>query len=289
MKQLLFILLCMITLTISACSDSAEEQGNDQVMDENNQETEEELEDEAEEKPEKGNGTETEENNTENRRAENEEGKVNTETVTEPEYTVSETWSIVPIDDADEEVVLLTIDDAPDGQALQMAETLYELDADAIFFVNGHFLNTPEDEETLKEIHEMGFFIGNHTYNHPFLPDIPEEEQTEEILSLSDRIEEIIGERPRFFRAPNGANTDNVIELVEEEDMTLMNWSYGYDWEEEYMSAEAIADIMVNTELLGNGANLLMHDREWTAEALGDIVTGLRDQGYEIVDPALIE
>ncbi|MFA1818711.1 polysaccharide deacetylase family protein [Virgibacillus oceani] len=283
MRQLLFILFYTTALAISACDNSPEIEDNDQASDQVNQETEEQTNENAEETQREEDKAETEEGK------EREEGKVNTETVTEPVYTVADSWSIVPIDDANEEVVLLTIDDAPDGHALQMAETLHELDANAIFFVNGHFLNTPEDEDILKEIHNMGFYIGNHTYNHPFLPDIPEEEQTEEIVILSDRIEEIIGERPRFFRAPNGANTDHVIEVVEEEDMTLMNWSYGYDWEEEYMSSEAIADIMVHTELLGNGANLLMHDREWTAGALGEIVNGLRDQGYEIVDPALIE
>jgi len=288
MKKLCFILLCMIALTMTACANSSEEE-DAQTLDEENEGYEEQSGENDEEMQDEENRTATDEND-EDGQQESEEDTVNKEIKEEPEYSVSEeTWSIVPMDDADEEVVLLTIDDAPDGQALQMAETLYDLGANAIFFVNGHFLNTPEDEEVLKKIHEMGFFIGNHTYNHPFLPDIPEEEQTEEIVSLSDRIEGIIGERPRFFRAPNGANTDHVIELAEEEGMTLMNWSYGYDWEEEYMSSEALADIMVNTEMLGNGANLLMHDREWTAEALPDIVNGLREQGYEIVDPALIE
>lgn len=32
-----------------------------------------------------------------------------------------------------------------------------------------------------------------------------------------------------------------------------------------------------------------MHDRPWTAEALADIVKGLRDKGYEIADPATIK
>ena len=32
-----------------------------------------------------------------------------------------------------------------------------------------------------------------------------------------------------------------------------------------------------------------MHDRMWSSEALSDIVTGLKDQGYGLVDPATIE
>ena len=51
-----------------------------------------------------------------------------------------------------------------------------------------------------------------------------------------------------------------------------------------------LADIMVNTELLTVMALiLLMHDREWTAEALQDIVEGLRAKGYDFIDPATIQ
>ncbi|GIO22346.1 polysaccharide deacetylase family protein [Oceanobacillus sp. J11TS1] len=231
--------------------------------------------------------------------AETDEAPDTTEEDTEPAYYVSEeTASIIPIDDANEDVVLLTIDDAPDNYALEMAETLQEKGVKAIFFVNGHFLEDEEGKEKLKKIHEMGFPIGNHTYSHPVLPDISEEEQTEQIVTVNDQIEEIIGERPKFFRAPHGANTDHTRELARQEGMLLMNWTYGYDYFEPYEDADKLKEAMitgegpevdVNYSLLKPGANLLMHDREWTTEALGDIVDGLQDQGYEIVDPHLIE
>lgn len=208
----------------------------------------------------------------------------------EKEYKINDViWTVEPIEEANPEVVLLTIDDAPDQHAVEMAETLKEKDVPAIFFVNGHFLTTDEEKERLKEIHNMGFEIGNHTATHPDLKAISEEEQREEIVSVSDQVEDIIGERPRFFRAPFGSNTDFSKELVAEEGMTLMNWTYGYDWESDYQSADALADIMVNNEFVQNGANLLMHDREWTNEALSDIVDGLRDKGYDFVDPHTIE
>ncbi|WP_404408907.1 polysaccharide deacetylase family protein [Jeotgalibacillus malaysiensis] len=208
----------------------------------------------------------------------------------EPLYEINEAnWSVTPISDAPSNVVLLTIDDAPDQHAVEMAEKLHQMDAPAIFFVNGHFLDTPEEEEMLKEIHALGFSIGNHTFSHPNLREISEEEQREEIISLSDRVEEIIGERPKFFRAPFGANTDFTESLVKEEGMILMNWTYGYDWEADYQDAAALADIMVNTEYLSPGANLLMHDRAWTNDAITEIVEGLRAKDYSIVDPKTIK
>ncbi|WP_173916610.1 polysaccharide deacetylase family protein [Halobacillus sp. Marseille-Q1614] len=207
----------------------------------------------------------------------------------ESQYRMTESGTFVPIHNANENVVLLTFDDAPDAHALEIAQTLKELEAPAIFFVNGHFLDTEEEKETLKQIQSMGFPIGNHTMSHPSLPELSEQEQREEIVKLNDIVEEIIGERPKFFRAPFGQNTEYTKQVAEEEGMLLMNWTYGYDWEPQYQNAESLADIMVNTEFLRPGANLLMHDREWTAKAVPAIVKGFRDKGYELLDPALIE
>jgi peptidoglycan/xylan/chitin deacetylase (PgdA/CDA1 family) len=198
-------------------------------------------------------------------------------------------WGFEPVNGAEAEAVLLTIDDAPGKHALEMAKLLKERNVPAIFFVNGHFLDTDEEKETLKKIHEMGFAIGNHTQTHANLPSIPEEQQREEILAVNNTIEETIGEKPKFFRAPNGANTEFSRELVKQEGMLLMNWTYGYDWEKKYMDAAALTDIMVNTEYLQNGANLLMHDREWTAQALPGIIEGLKGEGYSFIDPAEIK
>lgn len=212
------------------------------------------------------------------------------EEVAGPLYVLNEAnWTFKPISDAPEKVVLLTIDDAPDKRALEMAKTLKSLNAPAIFFVNGHFLDTDEEKVVLKEIHDMGFAIGNHTQTHANLKQLSEEEQLAEIMQVSETIEEVIGEKPKFFRAPFGVNTDFSRDLVKNEGMLLMNWTYGYDWESKYQDAGALADIMVNSEYLTDGANLLMHDRVWTDAALKQIVEGLRAKGYEMINPTSIK
>lgn len=280
MKKIVWVSLLIVAVVLSACSNNGEdkekEQSDAEVAQKENQQQEKDEKEGEDKDTEVSAGVEVD--------------KENQEDIPEPKYKVSDTWSIVPLDeDTNEEVVLITIDDAPDKHALEMAKTLKELDVNAIFFVNGIFLESQEGKDKLEKIHEMGFLIGNHTYSHPYLPDLSEEEQKEEVIKVNDMVEDIIGERPKFFRAPNGANTDYTKQLAKEEGMTLMNWVYGYDWEPEYQSKEAITDIMLHTELLSNGANLLMHDREWTAAALSDIITGLREKGYETVDPKLIE
>lgn len=211
---------------------------------------------------------------------------------TEYQYQINpETFSVEPIDEehaTDEKLALLTFDDAPDKHAVEIAHKLKDLDVSAIFFVNGMYIESEEGKQALEEIHDMGFEIGNHTQTHANLQTIPEEQQREEILKTNELVEEIIGTKPRFFRAPHGANTDFSEQLVAEEGMTLMNWSFGYDFQPEYQTADALIDITLNTELLYDGANILMHDRDWTNEAVIPIVEGLRDKGFTLVDPKLI-
>lgn len=274
MRKITWIFLLVLCVLMTACSDSTA-----------TKDTSDQAEKKAEQKQDQQKDVEKEKDDKKDKEV-NKQMEVNDP---DPEYKVSDIYSVVPIDDADEKVVLLTIDDAPDKYALEMAKTLKKLDVNAIFFVNGHFLETPEQKKRLKKIHDMGFMIGNHTYSHAYLPDLSKEEQKKEVVRVDDMVEDIIGEKPKFFRAPNGANTDYTEKLSKEEGMILMNWSYGYDWNEEYMSKDAITDIMLNTELLTSGATLLMHDREWTSKALKDIVTGLQDKGYEMVDPKLIK
>lgn len=268
-KTRLILLLSMIIVILIACDNGEDKKSTEET------ETKTEIDRDKEE--------------------DNTQGQDNAETKKEEQevratYEVNENWFVKPKsgEQEPEDVVLLTIDDAPDEYALEMAEKLHEMNVSAIFFVNGMFLQTEEEKENLRKIDELGFPIGNHTMTHADLTTLSEAEQKEEILGVNELIEEILGKKPAFFRAPYGNNSDYTKELAKEEDMLLMNWVYGYDWDKAYQEKEALSDIMVNTEHLSDGAILLMHDRDWTNEALEDIVTGLQEKGYDMLDPAKI-
>lgn len=213
----------------------------------------------------------------------------------EKEYVIDpDVFSVQPIEGTVDNELLLTFDDTPnphhpEGNTMRIANSLKEAGAGAIFFVNGMYLEDENSRQIIKDLYDMGFEIGNHTETHPKLTELSPEQQYDEIMATSDKIEEITGERPRFFRPPHGLITDYALELCEQEDMQFTNWSYGYDWMPEYHEPAALTEISLQTELLAPGANILMHDFEWTADALDDILAGYQEQGFDFVDPKAIQ
>jgi len=279
------ILFTALLLVLAGCQDNIPENGA-KTANSTEQEAAETATDEDENESSDEEQSETGESGKNQAGEEPTEETIKNEEVSFAYEVNPERFTIEPIDeDGETQVALLTFDDAPDEHAVEIAEVLKENNAPAIFFVNGMYLESDEGKEDLKQIYDMGFEIGNHTQNHVSLPEVSEDEQYDEIVQTNDLVEEITGERPRFFRAPFGQNTDYSKQVAEDEGMVLMNWTYGYDWEAEYQDAEALADIMVNTDYLNDGANLLMHDRTWTRDAIEDIVAGLREKDYTLVDP----
>lgn len=210
-------------------------------------------------------------------------------------YIDPEISSVLPAnEDANPNVVLATVDDVPrklpetPTSSVEEAQAMADRGIYGIFFVNGMYLEGEDGEEgrqALKEIADMGHVIGNHTLTHYSLDQVPDEETLRhEIIGNQDIIEEVIGYRPQFFRPPHGIEAPGLEGILEEENMVSMNWSYGFDWDENYSDPATLADVMVNTEFLSPGANLLMHDLTWTNEAMPAILDGIQAKGYEFVD-----
>ena len=200
---------------------------------------------------------------------------------------------IIPLDgNSSENVLLFTFDDAPqepDSYALEMAQVMKEKDVNAIFLVNGMYLESEWGREITKQVHDMGFEIGNHTHTHPNLRELTYEEQYNEIVATNQVVEEITGAPVRWFRPPFGLFNMDTILICNELGLQLMTWSFGYDWMDEYLSGPELAAVSLDNTYIRPGANILMHDRSWTLDALPTMIDGYRELGYHIVDPYLIQ
>ena len=175
-----------------------------------------------------------------------------------------------------EKAIALTFDDGPSDYTQQLLEGLEEYDAYVTFFVVGK--TAEKNPEVVKQAHENGHLIGNHTYSHIDFYKSSMAEIKADIKKGADVIESITGEKPLFLRAPYGNATFIQLKLA---DSFFIHWSNStYDWykpEEEYIYNR----IMKTAKY---GAIILMHDtKEATVKAVLRAIPELQAQGYELV------
>ena len=182
--------------------------------------------------------------------------------------------------------VAITFDDGPNPEPLgKILETLKEENVKATFFVVGS--NMKQHSQWAKKYIQYGHEIGNHTYSHRNYYQLKEKksmQEIEKILSkeLDDGEAEIIrtaGVKPLFMRMPNGFNSPMVKKVAKEKEYLIVNWTFGCDWQK-YSKDELIKKYLRSVE---PGAIFLFHEKNITAEALSEIITGIEKKGYEIV------
>jgi len=171
----------------------------------------------------------------------------------------------------------------PAGFDREIIEVLLEYQVPATFFVGGHWAVThPRETQWLAEI--PLFEMGNHSWTHPDLPDLMEEEIGQQILRAQDAIWQLTGVVPRLFRLPAGKYNDLVLSVVAWHGLYTIQWDVDTGDPVFDTTPEVLAkNVRDRTQ---NGSIILMHanGRGWhTAEALPSMIEFLRGQGYELV------
>ena len=164
-----------------------------------------------------------------------------------------------------------------DTEALIQILDSYEVPA--TFFVVGEWAQRCPD--SVKALQQAGHEIMNHSDTHPHMNQCSEEEITSEVKGCNEKIQELTGVEPTLFRCPYGEYNDKVIATVRSLGMTPVQWSVdSLDWKG--ISAEEITENVVSK--VESGSILLFHnDAEHTPEALPNVITVLKNQGYRFV------
>ncbi|CAG8471604.1 130_t:CDS:2 [Ambispora leptoticha] len=106
----------------------------------------------------------------------------------------------------------LTFDDGPMMWTHELLDTLKAKNITATFFVNGHNWGCIYDyADILQRILYEGHQIGSHTWSHPSMPNITNEEITYQMHTLENALRKIIGHIPRFMRPPYGNQDERVL------------------------------------------------------------------------------
>ncbi len=185
----------------------------------------------------------------------------------------------------DQKLVALTFDDGPESELTpEILDILDEHDIKATFFVIGQ--NAARHTETLREIHDRGHEIGNHSWSHKYLPKISKRSKKDEILKTEELLEDVLGKHTPIFRPPYGAVKAQDKELIDSLGYKIVNWSVDTrDWAG--TSGEQIRKYV--KQQLKPGGIILMHNSGNTKtvknmiKTLPTMINWIEEQGYEFV------
>ncbi|WP_442948130.1 polysaccharide deacetylase family protein [Nostoc sp.] len=182
-----------------------------------------------------------------------------------------------------EKVIALGIDDGPwPKTTLEMLDILKQNDVKVTFFWVGQALQVNPD--LAKQEVAEGHAIGNHTWHHWYRR-MDEATAKSEIDRTADLIYKTTGVKTALFRPPGGFLNNGLAAYAKSQKDAVIMWSLTSADTDPHAKPQAF----VNNVLKGAkpGSIVLMHDgggdRQRTVQALPQIISGLKQQGYRFV------
>lgn len=171
----------------------------------------------------------------------------------------------------------------PDGVRVtsKILDTLKEKNVKAVFFVTMWYCKSAPD--LVQRMIDEGHVVGNHSNNHPVMPDQTIDTMVYEVTSLHDYVKEHFGYEMTLFRPPTGAFSTRSLSVVQSLGYKNVLWSFAHaDWEVKNQPAlESSKKNIIDSA--HNGAIYLLHAVSTTnASVLGEVIDGIQSKGFEI-------
>ena len=181
---------------------------------------------------------------------------------------------------SERKVAALTFDDGPNTETTpQVLEKLKKYGVVGSFFLVGDNI-TPESAQVSRRAFEAGCEINNHSRTHSAMPQLSPEEMRAEVEYTSAAIAQITGEKPRFFRPPYIAISEQMYDNI---DLAFIAGIGAEDWLDEVSADERARRILAQVR---DGDVILLHDMAGnfrTVQALDTIIPALLERGFELV------
>ena len=180
----------------------------------------------------------------------------------------------------EKKTLYLTFDEGyENGYTEKILDVLKENQVPAAFFVTGPYLK--KETELIKRMTDEGHIVGNHTVNHPSLPEVPDNELKLELETLTQNYQDLTGKEMKFFRPPMGEYSERTLKLTSDMGYTNVFWSFAYkDWETNNQKGTGYAYNQI-MDGVHDGAILLLHAvSKDNTEILDKVIKDLKAQGY---------
>ncbi|WP_433089490.1 polysaccharide deacetylase family protein [Dactylosporangium sp. CA-052675] len=179
--------------------------------------------------------------------------------------------------------IALTFDDGPCPPYTRgILGVLARYDVRATFFCVG--LHAAAHPDEVARIVDSGHLVANHSWSHPFLPDLSRPELAGQVERTDEALARAGAAASVYFRPPYGSRTPEVLGWLAAQGSVVTLWDVeSGDWA--CPGADAIARRTLDKATAGS--IVLLHDgggdRSQTVQALPAIVESLLSDGYDLV------
>ena len=180
--------------------------------------------------------------------------------------------------DPSKPTIAITFDDGPNTTTtMEILDVLEKYQVRASFFLIGTNIND-ESTKSVKRAYDLGCDIENHSKTHSYMDKMTADEIKDEVAYVNDKVKEITGTTPKFFRPPYIAVNNTMYDNI---DMTFISGYGCNDWEDR-VTAEYRAKYL--EKKAADGVIFLLHDAEGnskTVEALDKAIPILLEKGFQ--------
>lgn len=181
-----------------------------------------------------------------------------------------------------QKIVALTFDDGPIPERTQkVLHLLQKHNVKATFFCIGNRIKGNED--IVKQIHEQGHLIGNHSYSHTNLFDFKNTKRMMDDLQLANNeIKRVIGQSPLYFRPPYGVTTPALARAAKKLNLHVIGWNVR-SLDTTIKNKQQLVERV--TSRIRPGSILLFHDTVEDVDiALEELFNYLKQNNYRVVE-----
>lgn len=182
-------------------------------------------------------------------------------------------------------VVYLTFDDGPVPTITsQILDILKEYDVKATFFMIGSYAKNNPD--MVKRVFDEGHTVASHSYTHQKSMFNSLDSFKSEIEKSTTVLEEITGEKTKFFRIPYGTKIGQAYkDYLAEKGLTIVKWNCeSYDSRVATKTPEQILEGVKSTKPSKGDVIVIMHDtygKQKTVDALASVIEYFQSINYE--------
>jgi peptidoglycan/xylan/chitin deacetylase (PgdA/CDA1 family) len=204
-----------------------------------------------------------------------------------PVYGASIDLLIVEHGPRDSNMVALTFDACPTGRDDEYDERVIEAliteKVPATLFMSGRWVEKNAGRAKFLA-DQPQFEIANHAFWHPHMLEKDDERIVRELRRTQAVIKKATGRGPKYFRPPFGEVDERLATLASQAGLVTIQYDIASGDPDPGLSAKRIARAVVE-EAKGGSIVVLHMNRNGvrTAEALPEIVKGLREKGFDLV------